>query len=100
MWFRRRAAYFSCAMDTMFVDSLEQLPELQQALEGSSCITVDVEWKPNSFTPHDHTAAPVATAGASAELQSGRVSPRASGADPGGSGSQPANGVFEYKLSS
>lgn len=98
MWFRRRAAFFSCAMDTMFVDNLEQLPELQQALEGSSCITLDVEWKPNSFTPHDHTAAPVATAGASAEfMQSGRISPRAPGAESGASGPQPVNSVFESK---
>lgn len=58
------------------MDSLAQLPEMQQVLEASTCITLDVEWKPKSFTPRDFTSAPVATAGASAEfMQSGRSSP-------------------------
>lgn len=73
-------------MDTVFVDSLEQLPEMQKVLEASTCVTLDVEWRPNSFTPRTYTVStPVATAELSAEqIPSGAGTPRSPLADTDG----------------
>jgi hypothetical protein len=48
---RRGSQFFTCPMESVFVSRREQLPALQRALGGATCITIDVEWRPNSFNP-------------------------------------------------
>lgn len=93
---RRKAAYFSCKMDTVFVDSLEHLPEMQRVLEASTFITIDVEWRPNSFTAHiSAPSTPVASGAADMEAApSGASSPHSPLANTDGAVSTLSEGLF------
>ena len=54
----RRASHF-CMLDMVvtFVDTEEQLLQLQDALTSTRRIAIDVEWRPDSLLPRNGAAA-------------------------------------------